>query len=762
MTRLRIGDNALTGWLPLSLAHLTLRELNYAETGLCAPTDNAFRAWLNTIPFLHQGTGECPPLPGRDILTMLYEATDGPNWTNNENWLTDAPLRDWYGVSAHDSDRITNLELNNNGLTGEIRPELGALVDLVSLDLGRNQLTGEMPAELGNLTQLQVLDLQSNRLAGEIPRELGNLTQVGILDLRNNDLRGEIPAELGNLTGLVRLWLSWNRALHGPLPESLTALDRLERFRAEGTGLCVPTDPAFQAWLATIYDHRIQHCQSPTAYLTQAVQSLEFPVPLVAGERALLRVFVTTRTGTSARVPPVRARFYRDGREVHVRDIPGTSEVIPTWPDESELTKSSNAEIPGNVIQPGLEMVIEVDPDDTLNPATGLVKRIPEAGRQPVEVRAAPLLDLTLVPLVFSNTESSFAESLVNLVNRMATDPENNEELRQVRTLLPVDEMDVKAHDVVAVREVTGSNVHSSNTYFRAVQVIRLLEGGTGHYMGVTGEGSGGLAALGGRVSTSQLKSVAHELGHNMNLRHVPYVWSVSPRDCYVTANPDPYYPFGDGRIGTWGYDFEERELVPPTLPDVMSYCDSVWIGDYHFTKALRYRLDTESNAAAHSLRPVASLLLWGATDSDGLPFLEPAFIVDAPPALPDSDGAYEVTGRSVTGAQMFSLSFTMPEVADGNGGSGFAFVLPVPTGWEGNLASITLAGPGGSFTLNGESNLPMAILRDSRSGQVRAILRDPPDTVLTQADLAGTASGASGFEILFSRGIPDLGAWRR
>ena len=28
----------------------------------------------------------------RAALTALYEATDGPNWTENDNWLTDAPL----------------------------------------------------------------------------------------------------------------------------------------------------------------------------------------------------------------------------------------------------------------------------------------------------------------------------------------------------------------------------------------------------------------------------------------------------------------------------------------------------------------------------------------------------------------------------------------------------------------------------------------------------------------------------------------------
>lgn len=706
--------------------------------------------------------GECPPLSGRDILALLYEATDGPNWVNDDNWLTDAPLKDWYGVFVDGSDRITGLELNNNRLRGEIRAELGALAHLVWLELGSNQLSGVIPMEVGNLTQLQILDLQGNRLTGGIPSQLGNLMQLGILNLQDNDLSGEIPMEFGNLTGLVHFWLSWNRSLHGPLPESLTDLGFLERFRADGTGLCVPADPGFQTWLRTIHDQRIQQCQPTTAYLTQAVQSREMPVPLVAGEEALLRVFVTTRTGTSARVPPVRARFYRDGREIHVEDIPATSEVIPTWPDESELTKSSNAEIPGNVIQPGLEMVIDVDPDDTLDPTTGLVKRIPETGRLPVDVRAVPLLDLTLVPLVWSDTESSHADSLVQLVSAMATDPESNEELRQVRTLLPVGQLDVRAHDVVAVKEITGSRVHSSATFLRAVQLVRLLDGGTGHYMGVTGEGFGGLAILGGRVSWSGLNAAAHELGHNMSLRHVPYALHAPYGNCGIPDNVDTHYPYGDGTIGAWGYDLGKHELVPPTVADVMSYCDTVWISDYHFSKALTYRIDTEAHAAVHVPRSVKSLLLWGGTDTDGRPFLDPAFIVDAPPALPDSPGAYQVTGSSPAGSQLFSLSFAMPEVADRDGGSGFAFALPVRTEWNGTLARITLTGPKGSFTLNEDSNLPMAILRDPRTGQLRGILRGSPGRTWSQPDVSGTVLDVSGLDVLFSRGIPSAKDWRR
>ena len=38
----------------------------------------------------------------RAALVALYNATDGPNWVINENWLTDAPLGEWYGVDTDD------------------------------------------------------------------------------------------------------------------------------------------------------------------------------------------------------------------------------------------------------------------------------------------------------------------------------------------------------------------------------------------------------------------------------------------------------------------------------------------------------------------------------------------------------------------------------------------------------------------------------------------------------------------------------------
>ena len=40
------------------------------------------------------------PSDDRSVLVALYKATHGPNWTNKENWLSAAPLDEWYGVGT--------------------------------------------------------------------------------------------------------------------------------------------------------------------------------------------------------------------------------------------------------------------------------------------------------------------------------------------------------------------------------------------------------------------------------------------------------------------------------------------------------------------------------------------------------------------------------------------------------------------------------------------------------------------------------------
>ena len=88
------------------------------NAGLCLPVDDAFNEWLSGIPEFSADadcTGEPEPpasTDDRDALVALYNATDGPNWTNNTNWLSDRPIGEWYGVTTDAYGRITTCPLS--------------------------------------------------------------------------------------------------------------------------------------------------------------------------------------------------------------------------------------------------------------------------------------------------------------------------------------------------------------------------------------------------------------------------------------------------------------------------------------------------------------------------------------------------------------------------------------------------------------------------------------------------------------------------
>ena len=204
-----LNDNNLTGPLPSSLTNLQqLQHLHiHNNAGLCAPVDEAFQAWLTTVPEFRGdtcGAADEQDPADRAALMALYEATNGKNWKNSTNWGTDERFASWHGVTTDYAARVVSLHLYSNNLTGPI------------------------PTELDRLSNLRVLHLYSNNLTGPLPPEVGNLSNLWSLFLEGN-----------NLTG--------------PLPSSLTDLQQLQRLHIDNNaGLCAPADEAFQAWLATV------------------------------------------------------------------------------------------------------------------------------------------------------------------------------------------------------------------------------------------------------------------------------------------------------------------------------------------------------------------------------------------------------------------------------------------------------------------------------------------------------------------------------
>ena len=208
------------------------------------------------------------PSPDREALEALYNAGGGggASWTNNDGWLTNAPIGQWYGVTTDASGRVTRLDLADNQLTGSIPDELGSLANLEELWLSQNQLTGAIPTELGSLAKLKELWLSENQLTGEIPVELGSLANLVKLVLWGNELTGEIPVELGTLANLEELSLSDNQ-LSGVVPQTLAGLIMLESFSFyNNLGLCAPVNEVFQTWLrgiAIVYGSSCAQADSP-------------------------------------------------------------------------------------------------------------------------------------------------------------------------------------------------------------------------------------------------------------------------------------------------------------------------------------------------------------------------------------------------------------------------------------------------------------------------------------------------------------------
>ena len=269
-------NTGLRGPLPATLEKLTsLRNFFAFRTGLCVPP--SLTSWYDRIgaddrrhgaalPACADGTSRVgrPTVTGsdRDILIAFYNATGGADWKNRAYWLSDLPIRYWHGVGADSEDRVTALNLADNGLTGALPPELGNLSDLEFLWLHGNRLTGSIPRELGNLSSLVSLSLFDNQLTGPIPAELGNLSNLEGLLLAVNRLTGSIPSELGKLFNLKSLALFQNR-LTGPIPTELERLIHLTNFQISDTELCLP--PALASWHAAIQEKSpISYCVDST------------------------------------------------------------------------------------------------------------------------------------------------------------------------------------------------------------------------------------------------------------------------------------------------------------------------------------------------------------------------------------------------------------------------------------------------------------------------------------------------------------------
>ena len=209
MEELSLKDNELSGQIPYELARLVnLRELYVSGNELsgCIPDglddveDNDIDALA--LPLCGEvdcssGTAVEMPDDNSGLVSdceMLLELRDELAGSASLNWSPHIAVDTWDGVTVGGSTkRVTRIELDDKGLSGEIPAKLGRLANLEVLSLADNQLSGEIPSELGGLSELTTLSLANNQLSGAIPPELGVLNKLEELKLAGNNLTGCIP-----------------------------------------------------------------------------------------------------------------------------------------------------------------------------------------------------------------------------------------------------------------------------------------------------------------------------------------------------------------------------------------------------------------------------------------------------------------------------------------------------------------------------------------------------------------------------------------
>ncbi len=499
----------------------------------------------------------------------------------------------------------------------------------------------------------------------------------------------------------------------------------------------------------------------PAVHLTQGAQSLSGGVSLVAGRRALLRVFVRSDSANAFR-PFARATFFLDGARVHAASLEAPPAGIPTSVHEGALDRSFNAVIPGAVLRPGVEMVVEIDPDNAMPLTSRSARRVPAAGRTALDVREVAPLDVTIVPVQYAWDPNRGANAAVLNFARGLGAP-NAAGMKFVRSLLPAS----RVNATVRAPYVTWADTTrvGGPRLLDEIELLRHLEAaGTGRYyhgvfagprivrtgafwdfIGVAFKpGLSGITQshdYDGSPYFATAEVIAHELGHNLDLGHAP---------CGVSDGLDPDFPNADGSTGVWGYDFGEAGgpgflLDPGKTRDVMSYCLPTWVGNYNFSKALRYR--TAASAAASRVRRERTLIVWGGV-RDGMPVLEPAFAWNAAARVPERPGPYRVTGWDARGREMFSLAFAQAETSDG--GRSFLFAIPFGADWSGVPERMALSGPEGFAATGVAASRRMAVFTDRASGAIRSIARDWPDSRATPAAVAAF----SRWEL--RRGAPD------
>lgn len=250
---LSLYNNQFTGHLPLSLANLSLGNLDVEYNHLSGELPSEFITSWPELQYLHLSYNNMVSHDGNTNLDPFFTALRNCSILEELelagmglggrfcSTVSEAGIKlrslllqenQIYGSIPHSVSNLSSLlilNLTSNLLDGTISPEISKLSNLEQLFLSYNHFRTAIPEALSNCSHLGLLDLSHNEFSEGIPESLGNLVRLSSLFLNNNHLTGKVPSTLGQCIDLYRLDLSYNR-LTGSIPPELSGLHEIRIF----------------------------------------------------------------------------------------------------------------------------------------------------------------------------------------------------------------------------------------------------------------------------------------------------------------------------------------------------------------------------------------------------------------------------------------------------------------------------------------------------------------------------------------------------
>ena len=403
----------------------------------------------------------------------------------------------------------------------------------------------------------------------------------------------------------------------------------------------------------------------PTADLR--IASVEFGqtvmkanLKLVQDKPALLRVTVLANEVGMSTVVEVEAK--KGSMVLGKERLIGPS-IVPQAAVPADLSKSFRFMMPKAWMVSGVRLSIKVDPTDATmeaDEANNAQVVTPMMGRDNI-------LHLTAVPVVvgaLTGAPIELNETVTSLWPVKAVEAKTRAPYTYTGTISPTDTQGW-AQLLGELAQVQGAD-GSDRSYFG------FLKPGFGG--GVAGIGYLGQHVAIGRDDYPSV--AAHELGHNFGINHAP---------CGGAAGADPSYPYPNAQIGSWGFNGTQL-LAPNQYVDVMSYCQSIWVSDYNYSKAQEHMENSQTFDPAAVLADVLgedSVLISGRVTS-GSATLSPVYrVLASPTEIVDSDTRLRMT--TVDG-RVFTVPVKLMQPAEGDELHFFAVIR-----WPGELARLSV-----------------------------------------------------------------------